>query len=127
MRLVLKIGLETDGDYSLLHPEQFEMRWDGTGYFRVFRFDDDDKETLYPYEDKSYLQFDKWWRANSLLEHMLTDLHVIFTHHYVLDYLYHMFDDAMEAIGRREKTYYGSISGNYDGTFIEWFLIEDDK
>lgn len=127
MQLIVKIGLETDGDYSLLHPEQFDMSWDGNGYFRVFRFDDNDKETLYPYEDKSYLQFDKWWRANSLFEHMLTDLHVIFTHHYVLDYLYHMFDDAMEAIGRREETYYGSISGNYDGTFIEWFLIEGDK
>lgn len=127
MKLVVKIGLETDGDYSLLHPEQFGVIWDGSGYFGIYRFDDEDKETLYPYEDKSCLQFDKWWRANSLLEHMLTDLHVIFTHHYVLDYLYHMFDDAMEAIGRREETYYGSVNGNYDGTFIEWFLIEDDK
>lgn len=126
MKLVVKIGLETDGDYSLLHPEQFEMRWDGTGYFGIYRFNDEDKETLYPYEDKSYLQFDKWWRTNSLLEHMLTDLHVIFTHHYVLDYLYHMFDDAMEAIGRRETSYYGSVGGNYDGTFIEWFIVEDD-
>jgi hypothetical protein len=126
MQLILKIGLETDGDYSLLHEDKFDMRWDGTGYFGVFRFNDTDKEKLYPYEDKSYLQFDKWWRANALLEHMLTDLHVSFTHHYVLDYLYHMFDDAMEAIGKREESYYGSISGNYDGTFIEWFMVEDD-
>ena len=79
---------------------------------------------IHKYENKSYLQFDKWWRANSLFEHMLTDLHVIFTHHYVLDYLYHMFDDAMKAIGRRETSYYGSVGGNYDGTFIEWFAID---
>lgn len=123
MQLILKIGLETDGDYSLLHEDQFGMKYDGTSYYNVFRFNDTDKETLYPYENKSYLQFDKWWRANSLLEHMLTDLHVSFTHHYVLDYLYHMFDDAMKAIGKREESYYGSISGNYDGTFIEWFMI----
>ena len=124
MKLIVKIGLETDGDYSLLHEDQFGMKYDGTGYFGVFGFDDSNKTYLYPYEDKSYLQFDSWWRLNSLLEHMLTDLHVSFTHHYVLDYLYHMFDDAMEAIGRRETSYYGSISGNYEGTFIEWFVTD---
>lgn len=124
MKLIVKIGLETDGDYSLLHEDQFGMKYDGTGYFGVFGFDDSNKTYHYPYEDKSYLQFDSWWRLNSLLEHMLTDLHVSFTHHYVLDYLYHMFDDAMEAIGKREKSYYGSISGNYEGTFIEWFVID---
>lgn len=124
MKLIVTIGLETDGDYSLLHPEQFEMNWDGTGYFGIYCFGDEDKETLYAYEDKSYLQFDKWWRANSLLEHMLTDLHVIFTHHYVLDYMYHMFDDAMEAIGKRETSYYGSVDGNYAGTFIKWQVID---
>lgn len=126
MKLIIKIGLETDGDYSLLHEDKFGMEYDGSGYFNVYRFDDDDKEYLYPYEHRSYLQFDKWWRANALLEHMLTDLHVSFTHHYVLDYLYHMFDDAMEAIGKRKETYYGSISGNYDGTYIEWLLVEGD-
>ena len=124
MKLIVKIGLETDGDYSLLHEDQFGMKYDGTGYFGVFGFDDSNKTYLYPYENKSYLQFDSWWRLNSLLEHMLTDLHVSFTHHYVLDYLYHMFDDAMEAIGRRETSYYGSISGNYEGTFIEWFVTD---
>lgn len=126
MKLIVKIGLETDGDYSLLHEHQFGMKYDGTGYFGVFGFDDSNKTYLYPYEDKSYLQFDSWWRLNSLLEHMLTDLHVSFTHHYVLDYLYHMFDDAMEAIGKRETSYYGSVGGNYDGTYIEWFVVEDD-
>lgn len=126
MKLIIKIGLETDGDYSLLHEDKFGMEYDGSGYFNVYCFDDDNKEKIYPHEDKSYLQFDKWWRANALLEHMLTDLHVSFTHHYVLDYLYHMFDDAMEAIGQRKETYYGSISGNYDGTYIEWLIVEGD-
>ncbi len=124
MQLIIKIGLETDGDYSLLHEDKFNMQWNGTGYYNVFRFEDDNKTDIYPYEDPSCLNFDKWWRANSLFEHMLTDLHVSFTHHYVLDYLYHMFDDAMTAIGKREETYYGSIDGNYSGTFIEWFLYE---
>lgn len=126
MQIIIKIGLETDGDYSLLHEDKFGMEYDGSSYFNVYRFDDDDKENLYPYENKSYLQFDTWWRANALLEHMLTDLHVSFTHHYVLDYLYHMFDDAMEAIGQRKETYYGSIEGNYSGTYIEWFIVEDN-
>ena len=30
MKLVVKIRLETDDDYSLLYSEQFEMRWYGT-------------------------------------------------------------------------------------------------
>lgn len=124
MQLIIKIRLETDGDYSLLHPEQFDMRFDGCGYFGFFRFKDEDKEELYPYENKSYLQFDKWWRANSLFKHMLTDLHVVFTHYYVLDELYHMFDDAMTAVSKRDTSYYGSIGGNYDGTCIEWFLVD---
>ena len=32
----------------------------------------------------------------------------------------------MEGIGRRETSYYGSVGGNYDGTYIEWFIVEDE-
>ena len=32
----------------------------------------------------------------------------------------------MEAIDRRETSYYGSVGGNYDGTYIEWFIVEDE-
>ena len=33
----------------------------------------------------------------------------------------------MEGIGRRETSYYGSVGGNYDGTYIEWFIVEDEQ
>ena len=29
MKLIVKIGLETDGDYSLLHEDRFGMKYDG--------------------------------------------------------------------------------------------------
>ncbi len=126
MQLRVKISLCTDGDYHLNNSEDYNMPYDcfdDDNYFGVYLFDDKD-DKLYLYEDKSYLQFDTWWRACRLLEHMLTDLHVLFTHHYVLDYLYHLFDDAMKALGKRERTYYGELSGNYEGTFIEYSVVD---
>ena len=123
MKIIVKIGLETDGDFKLENHEEYKMNYDDCGgYDGTFVFEEN--TPLYPYEDHSYAKFDAWWRAQRLLEHMLCDIHVIHTHHYVLDYLYHMFDDAMRAIGNREESYYGSVSGNYEGTFIEWFMID---
>jgi hypothetical protein len=71
------------------------------------------------YEDYSYSKFDAWWRAQRLLEHMLCDIRVIHTHHYVLDYLYHMFDNTIRDLHDRLPSSYHQVSGNYDGTFIE--------
>ena len=122
MKIIVKIGLATDGDFSLRYHEEFKMNHDGCDYEGVYVFESD--TPLYPYEDYSYAQFDAWWRSIRLLEHMLCEIHVIHTHHYVLDYLYHMFDDAIKALHNREKTYYGSVNGNYDGTYIEFLVTE---
>lgn len=126
MKILVKIALATDGDFSVVHPKNYHLSNDiYSDYYGAYIFDDSDKTTLYRYEDGSYLQFDCWWRACRLLEHMLTDLHVIFTHHYVLDYLYHMFDESIQSIGKREKYHYASIGGNYEGTHIEVTVLED--
>ena len=120
MIVSVTIGLETDGDYSLTHRDQYHMSYDGSGYYNHFIFSDTDTvDGLYTFEDDHDITFDATWRACRLLEKMLCDLHVIYTHHYVLDYLYHMFDDAIDAIGRKETHFETSISGNYEGTFIE--------
>ena len=36
----------------------------------------------------------------------------------------HMFDDAIHAIYRREPQFESSVSGNYEGTFIEVYCEE---
>ena len=117
MKVVVKIGIETDGDFRLENYESYKLIHGYDDYSGVFTFDEE--TPLYPYEDSGYDKFDACWRAVRLLEHMLCDFKVGYTHHYVLDYLYHMFDDAIEAIHRRDKHHYGYISGNYDGTDIE--------
>lgn len=123
MKIVIKIGIETDGDFRLENHKEYKMTYDNSGgYDGVFVFEEE--TPLYPYEDHSYNRFDAWWRAQRLLEHMLCDIRVIHTHHYVLDYLYHMFDDAITALHERKKTHYGYVSGNYDGTYIEFSIVE---
>lgn len=122
MKVKVKINLETDGDFRLNNHEEYKMRNGCYDYEGEFLFDEN--TPLYPYEDYSYAKFDAPWRAIRLLEHMLCDMHVLHTHHYVLDHLYHMFDNAIEAIHKREKYHYGDISGNYEGTSIEISIIE---
>ena len=44
---------------------------------------------------------------------------------YIMDYIFHMFDDAIHAIYRREPQFESSVGGNYEGTFIEVYCEED--
>lgn len=122
MKISISVSLETNGDYSLHNSGLYGMEYDGSGYFNTFEFADNTPK--YDFESDYVIHFDPCWRACSLLEKMLCDIHVYHTRYYVLDYLYHMFEDAMKAIGRHEKELEVSVSGNYEGTFIE-FTLED--
>lgn len=122
MKIIISISLETDGDYSLRNNKLYGMEWDGSGYFNTFEFTENTPKQLF--EFSSEVKFDPCWRACSLLKRILCDIHVYHTRYYVLDYLYHMFEDAMEAVGRHEKEFEACVNGNYDGTFIE-FTLED--
>lgn len=124
MKIIVKIGLETDGDYSLMNFKKYNMEYDGSGYYHEYTFDDECKNTLYPYEDTSYTQFDAYWRAIRLLEHVLCDIHVLYTHHYVLGYLYRMFDNSIRDLHDRLHDIYHEVNGNYEGTYIEISVTE---
>ena len=123
MTINLHVSLCPDGDFSLRDKENYHMEWDGDGYYQEYLFYDGLPNQ--EWEDPTDHKFDPLWRANSLLEKMLCDIHVYHTHYYLLDYLYHMFEDAMEAIGRREKSFEVEVSGNYEGTFISFEITED--
>ena len=80
LKIIVKIGLETDGDFRLENHKEYKMKYDDCGgYDGTFIFEEN--TPLYPYEDHSYSKFDAWWRAQRLLEHMLCDIRVIHTHH----------------------------------------------
>jgi hypothetical protein len=55
---------------------------------------------------------------------MLCDINIASGHYYIMDYIFHMFDDAIHAIYRREPQFESSVGGNYDGTFIEVYCEE---
>lgn len=122
MKVYVSVSLETDGDYTLRNNEAYGMEYDGSGYYSTFEFTDDTPKQDFEYS--SYIGLGPAFRACRLLEKMLCDIHVHYTHYYVLDYLYHMFNDAIEALERREKEFEASISGNYEGTFVE-IRVED--
>lgn len=116
-KVTLKIGLETDGDYSLQNDTIYHMIWDGSGYFQNYVFDDSTQPQ--EWEDAYTSSRDPVYRALDLLEQMLCDIHVASSHYYIMEDLFHMFDDAIHAIYRREPQFESSVSGNYEGTFIE--------
>ena len=120
MKVIIQIRLCTDGDFSLNNYEAYSMQFDGEDY--IGRFEFDANTPLYAYEEHSYINFDSYWRAQQLFKHMLTDIHVGFSHYYVLDDLYHLFNDAIQAVRNKQTQYYNSISGNYEGTSIQIYV-----
>ena len=116
-KITLKIGLETDGDYSLADNDLYLMPWDGSGYFHNFVFDNNTKPQ--PWEEPYTSSREPAYRALDLLEKMLCDIRVASGHYYIMDDIFHMFDDAIHAIYRREPQFESFVSGNYEGTFIE--------
>lgn len=116
-KITLKIGLETDGNYSLTNNAMYLMPYDGSGYFHNFVFDTNTEPQ--PWEEPYTSSREPAYRALDLLEKMLCDIHVASGHYYIMDYIFHMFDEAIHAIYRREPQFESSVSGNYEGTFIE--------
>lgn len=117
MKITLKISLVTDGDFSLPNFKQYDMEWDGTGYWAMFVFTED--TLAYNFEDEHDTEMSPRWRACNLLEKMICDIHVSYTHHYLIKDLYDMFEEALCAVGQDMLSFETSISGNYEGTFIE--------
>lgn len=122
MRIDLKISLETDGDYSLPNNTDYHMKFDGSGYYHYFVFEPNTPK--YNFEDDHDIEMSPSWRACKLLEKMLCDIHVSYTHYYIIEDLYLMFNEAIETVGKYPVHFETSISGNYEGTFIEIYCSE---
>lgn len=108
MKITITWRLYTDGDFSLNNYEKYNcIEYDGyEQYFGMKEF-----------ENKDELQC--MVDGRTFLEQMLCDMHVSYTHYYILEYLYQMFEKLIKFVCKREegiKTEY--MSGNYEGTEI---------
>ena len=110
-KINLKIDLETDGDYSLPDYEKYGMKYEYGGYSGRFHFEDTTDDSYKAIRD-----------ATHVLENVLCGIRVAPGHYWIIKDLFEMFDGAIEALCRREPTYMGEVSGNYDGTEIEFTL-----
>lgn len=122
-RVDIKIGLNPDKDYSLRDAERFHMKWDGMGWCGIFSFTRDTPQ--YNFEDEHDVQMSPSWRACNFLEKMLCEIHVSYTHYYLIKDLYEMFNSAINAIREDLNDFESYVSGNYEGTYIEVYCREN--
>ena len=100
------------------------MSFDGTAYYNSYVFEDGIPK--YSWEADYDANRKPPYRAQALLEKMLCDIHIAYTHYYIMDDIFHMFEAAMDSIRKRDLHFESSVEGNYSGTFIEVECIGDD-
>ena len=130
MKITVKISLQSDGDFSLNYDR---FKKDISGLYEYEEICSQTEKNISNSEDLSltisFINNDPSKcraRADTLLSSVLTNIHVIYTHYYVLEDLFNAFDGAIRAIYTGEN-YYNSISGNYDGTDVEVIFEEEYK
>lgn len=110
MRVKISIDLITDGDFSLRDIPEF----DSAIYFDQYEDGEDYSLTrIYDIDYSEYLH-----DAINFLEKTLCEIHVSYTHHWLIEDIYKLFEGAIEAV-RNKESCYRTIGGNYDGTSIE--------
>lgn len=108
----MKISIDwkycTDGDFSIRENNLFEFKYDcGEDYFGLEIFENEDS-------DRAKME------ARSYLEQILCETHVSYTHYYLLEDLYFLFNEAIEFLYNKEnqKVFHKELGGNYDGTYV---------
>ena len=99
----VKVVLQTDGDFSVLGKT--DLDFSKTDYEYIFEFITKDV-----YTD---------------LSKILCDIHISYTHEYLIPHLYEFFHKAMN--NSHLDNYYDTYNGNYEGTLIEWVESEEEE
>lgn len=123
MKICMEINLYTDGDYYLNNY----MR-----YASTHKEDDGDYHIEKVFElNKNDSDFDLKLNVNvvSYLEKILCDMNYSYTHYYIIEDIYNLFNNAIEFVMKLhddsyEKYFYDNIGGNYDGTEITITVTE---
>ena len=135
MKIIIKADFQTDGDYciedynyvSKIVREDIDINLPDRK-FKVFQ----NGYNTYPFEDEYH--FEMWFEcededyckiyARNYIEELLCNIRFLSTHYYIMPYFYEMFDKGIKSIGK-ENHYFGSISGNYDGTYLEIITMQE--
>ena len=135
MKIIIKAEFSTDGDYRVegydfntskkvedidinLSDRKFKIF---TEEYCLHPFDEDYSfGKSFECEDASYCQM----YARSYLEELLCNIRFLSTHYYIMPDFYEMFDKAIKSIGH-ENHFYDCIMGNYDGTDLEIWVIDN--
>lgn len=135
MKITIKADFQTDGDYCIedynyvskivredidinLPDRKFKVFQNG---YNTYPFEDEYHfEMCFECEDEDYCKI----YARNYLEELLCNIRFLSTHYYIMPYFYDMFDKGIRSIGK-ENHYFGSVSGNYDGTYLEIITIKE--
>lgn len=114
MKIRVRYGFYTDGDYSLRNYEEFGC----TG--REVEMEDE----YFDYVGVMDFENEEVWRckldAMSFLEKLLCDgIHISYTHYYLMEDFYNIIESLVEFISQNNTgELCKRITGNYDETFI---------
>ena len=124
MKIKIIVSLYTDGDYGFAYNEEtggaFYQDY-GLNEDNHFRFVDDyyDSQTYVlaaTFEDENYVTCK--YEAQHFLSKVFCNIRVVYTHWYIMEYIFKMFNDAKNNIHwLNEGTF--EMSGNYEGTCIK--------
>ena len=111
MKIFIYWNLDTDGDFSLKNYNEFDGIYDGSdGYcgYKIFEFED-------RYKCK--------YEAKRFLSKMLCEIHVSYTHYWVIEKIYEIFNSAIMFITEYDindanSNYIEYMDGNYSDSYI---------
>lgn len=135
MKIIIKAEFSTDGDYHIEGYDFLDKKFvkdidinlpdrnfkiNTKGYNKHPFGDEYSFGIVFKCEDASYCKL----YARNYLEELLCNIRYLSTHYYIIPHFYEMFNKGIESINH-ENYYYGSISGNYDGTYLEIATIKE--
>ncbi len=114
MKIAIDWTYYTDGDFSIRDNKFFDFKFDGDEEYSGVKIFEEEDELRTKIEARSYL------------EQLLCETHVLYTHYYLLEDFYHLFDEAIEFIFNKdgEKVFHKEITGNYDGTYVHIMIMD---
>jgi hypothetical protein len=95
------------------------MEYDGSGYYHEYKFDDEAKNTLYPYEDTSYTQFDAYWRAERYLINIMNNIN-FYNDDINKKKVVELFTSALDALKNRYENFEQRIYINNKESYIQY-------
>lgn len=114
MKIAIDWVYETDGDFSMRENPFFKFKYDGCETYSGVEIFENEDETRAKMNARSYL------------EQLLCETHISYTHYYILEYLYKLYDEAIDFIYNKdgETVFHKELSGNYDGTYVHIIFME---